>query len=79
MGNAQALLTQLQSGNYSRSLFRKLGQYAVPVYPDHLQKLTNAGAVQKIADDFWVLADLRSYDEHTGLSMDVESGSAWFI
>ena len=79
LGNAQALLTQLQSGNYSRSLFRKLGQYAVPVYPDHLQKLTNAGAVQKIADDFWVLADLRSYDEHTGLSMDVESGSAWFI
>lgn len=79
LGEAKALIDQLQSGNYSRSLFRKLGQYAVPVYPDHLQKLTSAGAVQKIADDFWVLADFRCYNEHTGLSMDVESGSAWFI
>ena len=79
LGEAKALIDQLQSGNYSRSLFRKLGQYAVPVYPDHLQKLTNAGAIQKISDDFWVLADLRCYDPCTGLTMDVESGSAWFI
>lgn len=79
LGAAQSLIAQLQSGNYSRSIFRKLGQYAVPVYPEHLQKLINAGAVQKVADDYWVLADLRCYNEHTGLSMDVESGSGWFI
>ena len=79
LDKAKALISQLQSGIYSRSLFRRLGQYAVPVYPEHLQKLVNAGAVQKIDDDLWVLADLRCYNEHTGLSMDVESGSAWFI
>lgn len=79
LGEAKALIDQLQTGNYGKALFRKLGHYAVPVYPEHMQKLINAGAIQKISDDFWVLAYLRCYDEHTGLSMDVESGSAWFI
>ena len=73
------LVEQLRSGWRSKTLFRKLGQYGVPVYPDHLQRLESAGAVQRLDEDIWVLADLRCYDDKMGLSMDVESGQAWII
>lgn len=73
------LIEQLRGRWRSKTLFRKLGQYGVPVYPDHLQKLESAGAVQQLDDGIWVLADLQCYDDKMGLSMDVESGQAWFI
>lgn len=73
------LVEQLRSGWRSKTLFRKLGQYGVPVYPDHLQRLDSAGIVQQLDEDIWVLTDLRCYDNKTGLSMDVESGKAWII
>lgn len=78
-GAGDTLITQLRAGWRSKSLFRKLGQYGVPVYPQHLQKLEAAGAVQQLDEGLWILADLRCYDEKTGLAMDVESGAAWFI
>lgn len=78
-GEGAALVEQLRDGWRSRALFRKLGQYGVPVYPEHLQRLQAAGAVQQPDENLWVLTDLRCYDEKTGLSMDVESGQAWFI
>ena len=78
-GAGAALVEQLQTGWHSRALFRKLGQYGVSVYPQHLQKLELAGAVQQLDEDAWVLTDLRCYDAHKGLAMDVESGAAWFI
>ena len=73
------LVEQLRPGWRSKTLFRKLGQYGVPVYPDHLQRLDSAGIVQQLDEDIWVLTDLRCYDNKTGLSMDVESGKAWII
>ena len=78
-GEGATLIEQLRAGRRSRALFRKLGQYCVPVYRDHLQKLQSAGAVQQLDNGLWVLTDLRCYDEKTGLALDVESGQAWFI
>ena len=77
-GGGAALIEQLRAGWRSRALFRKLGQYGVPVYPEHLRKLQSAGAVQQLDDGLWMLVDSRCYDEKTGLAMDVESGQAWF-
>lgn len=73
------LIDQLRAGWRSKTLFRKLGQYGVPVYPDHLRRLESAGAVQQLDDGIWVLADLRCYDDKMGLSMDVENGQAWIV
>ena len=75
----EALIARLREGGRSRSLFRQLGRYGVPVYPDHLKRLQAAGAVQQLDEEVWILTDLRRYDEHTGLTMDVETGAAIMI
>ena len=74
-----ALIDQLRRGEVSRALFRQLGQFAVNIYPDHLQKLLSAGAVEAAGDDMYILTDLRLYDRETGLSLDVETGQGWFV
>ena len=73
------LTESLRRGAVSRTLFRRLGQFAVNVYPDHLQKLLSAGAVEAIGDDMYILTDLRLYDRETGLSLDIETGQGWFV
>lgn len=78
-GEGKELTDQLRTGWRSRSLFRKLGQYGVPVYPDHLHRLEQAGAVQQLDTDLWVLEDLHCYHDKTGLALDVETGQAWFV
>ena len=73
-----ALVEKLREGWRSRGLFRKLGQYGVPVYSEQLQRLRGVGAVEQLDDGIWALTDPRCYEEKTGLSMDVESGQAYF-
>ena len=73
------LAESLRRGEVSRTLFRRLGQFAVNIYPDHLQKLQAAGAVEAVGDDMYLLTDLRLYDRETGLSLDVETGQGWFV
>lgn len=79
VGEGAQLAESLRRGAFSRSLFRRLGQFAVSIYPDHLQKLQAAGAVEAVGDDMYLLSDLRLYDRETGLSLDVETGQGWFI
>ncbi|WP_394964982.1 CRISPR-associated endonuclease Cas3'' [Candidatus Allofournierella excrementigallinarum] len=73
------LLTALRQGNGGRSLYRKLGQYSVTVYPEHLAALHAAGAVEAAAGEVWILTDDTLYSHETGLSLDVEAGKAWMI
>lgn len=74
----QSLIDQLRAGNSSRSLYRQLGQYAVNVYPNHLQNLLDAGAAEPLAGDNYVLTDLSLYSHDTGLTLQVETGKALF-
>lgn len=74
----QALIDQLRAGYSSRSLYRKLGQYAVNIYPDHLQSLLDAGAAEPLAGDSYILTDLSLYSRDTGLALQVETGKALF-
>ena len=73
------LLAALWEGNGSRSLYRKLGQYGVTVYPEHLAALHAAGAVETLDGEDWVLTDTTLYNRETGLALDVETGKAWMI
>lgn len=74
----QSLIDQLRAGNSSRSLYRQLGQYAVNIYPNHLQNLLDAGAAEPLAGDNYVLTDLSLYSHDTGLTLQVETGKALF-
>ena len=72
----QSLIGQLRAGYSTRSLYRQLGQYAVNIYPDHLQNLLDAGAAELLAGDSYVLTDLSLYSRDTGLALPVETGKA---
>lgn len=76
---AASLLEPLRAGTGSRSLYRRLGQYGVTVYPRHLEALQAAGAVEALDKDTWILQDLSLYDRRTGLTLDVPAGQGWMI
>ncbi len=84
-GEGAALLQRLQDGECSKSLYRKLGRYAVSVYDKHFQALYNAGALLTAQDvpmldgDSAILTDLTLYSETMGLSLEPEAGKAEFI
>ncbi|NLO85172.1 MAG: CRISPR-associated helicase Cas3' [Clostridiales bacterium] len=77
-GQGAELIKQLRCAEYDRMLFRKLGRYSVNVYPDHLQELLAAGAVECV-DEQYILIDADAYDDTLGLKLDVESGKGWMI
>ena len=84
-GEGAALLQRLQDGEYSKSLYRKLGRYAVSVYDKHFQALYNAGALLTAQDvpsldgDSAILTDLTLYSGTMGLSLEPETGKAELI
>ena len=78
-GEGKSLVESLRAGFISRSLFRKLGQYAVNVYPDHLKRLLDAGTIQVTESGAYILTDKDLYHSSTGLALDVEMGKGWFM
>lgn len=73
------LFNDLRAGKTSRALYRRLGQYGVSVYPNHLEALRAAGALADLDGAGWLLTDATLYDRTTGLKLDVETGKAWMI
>ena len=79
LDQGEALVERLYRGERSRTLFRKLGQYSVNVYPQQLAALREVGAVQSIdGGALYVLADPRRYDSALGLTLD-QTETALFI
>ncbi len=70
----EELVRRLQAGQGGRTLYRQLGQYAVNIYPEHLENLLAAGAVEPVDENGYVLTDMNLYDRNTGLQLDVETG-----
>ncbi len=68
------LVEKLRAGQFSRTLYRKLGQYSINIYPEHLNKLLDAGAAEPADGSGYVLTDPALYDRSTGLTLDVETG-----
>ena len=79
VGNGEALVSRLLSGEHSRNLFRQLGQYGVSVYQQHFAALDEAGALEIVPDGAAVLRDVSLYSQQTGLSLDVDFGKGLFV
>lgn len=73
------LIEQYRQGMRSRQLFRELGQYSVSVYEQHLSKLLQAGDVEQLDDESYLLINPSLYDEKTGLSMYADFGKGLWI
>lgn len=78
-GEGKELIERLEKFGPSRSLMRKLGEYAVSVYDGQFSELERLGAVRKISDDIAVLTTLNYYDEQTGLNLSPEGGEAFMF
>lgn len=70
----------LKLGVANRDAMRRLSQYSVGVYENHLKNLLQAGSVERIkqADELFVLVDPESYGEKTGLAFKGETGDGVF-
>ena len=66
------IISQLRSGQATRNLFRKLGQFGVNVYPNQLQALRLAGVVSFLPSGDAILEDSSLYDPVFGLQPDAE-------
>lgn len=72
LDEAVPLIEQLRSGQVSRELFRKLGQYGVALYPEQFQKLLDAGVLICLPSGDGILEDISFYDPVYGLQPDAE-------
>lgn len=79
VGEGAKLCEVLRHGIPSRTLLRKLGRYSVECYPDHFNKLDDAGALELLENGSAILTDLNLYSHTTGLSMDIETGIGLFF
>ena len=78
------LVERLCNGECSRSLYRQLGHFSVQIYHDHFLKLFDAGALL-LADESngldnrsAVLIEPSLYNDQTGLSLQADSGQAFW-
>lgn len=76
--DAASIAEAFRQGRFTRSLFRKAGQYMVNVYPQHFQALQEAGDIELISDEVAVLINEALYEEGTGLSLQADAGKALF-
>ncbi|MFV0350912.1 MAG: CRISPR-associated helicase Cas3' [Oscillospiraceae bacterium] len=68
------LTETLKKGVPTRSLMRKLGQYAVGVYKQHFNQLLQTGAIEIIGQNAGILNDVSLYNNKTGLSFAITYG-----
>ena len=73
------LIERLRSGERNRNLYRQLGQYGVSVYEQHFNALDRGGDLERLEDGSVILSNLGLYSEHTGLSLEADSGKGLFI
>lgn len=71
----QEELANLRSDCATRGDMRRLGRWAVNVYPQHFDKLRMAGALECPADGrYGILMDDRQYDRQCGLALEPDCG-----
>ncbi|MDO4565563.1 MAG: CRISPR-associated helicase Cas3' [Clostridia bacterium] len=79
LSNGKSLTDELINSRPTKSLMRKLGQYAVGVYENHYKQLLNIGVIEPIAENAGILRDLTLYSENTGLAFGTDEGKGIFI
>lgn len=79
IGDGMELTKRIKSGEHSRALYRRAGQYCVNVYDQHYRELLSAGDIEPISDDSAVLINPELYNAKTGLSLTADAGKGLFI
>ena len=64
---ADSLISDIRTGKDNRETWRGVQKYTVSVYENRLKSLLNAGALEIIADEVWLLKDGKFYNNMDGL------------
>lgn len=72
-------IRRIQSGIAMRGDVRKLAPYSVSVYERDARELLDAGAIEKLGDEMFLLLDASRYKEKTGLDTTVVGGEGLFL
>lgn len=84
-GEGATLCGRLERNDIDRTLFRRLGKYAVNVWPKHLRQLISAAFVESVGhgaspeEDCFILRDMSLYSSRLGLSVDAATVDGIFI
>lgn len=73
------LLEELRQGQYSRRLFRRLGQHGVAVYPGHIEALDRGGHLERVDESTIILRSTDLYSQETGLTLEPVEGQALLV
>ncbi len=79
IGEGATLLARLRTGERSRALYRRLGQYGVGLYPAQYKELCEAGIVELLPDGSAVLQNMGRYDPAVGLVLDAAENQEWTL
>ena len=72
------LVERLRGGEVSRSLFRQLRRYGVPIPAYQFQALYQAGDIELVTPQAGILLNLSLYDPESGFSPKAEEGKGLF-
>lgn len=72
-------VSKLRKGDHSPQVYRKLNQFAVNIYPQHFQALTQANDLEMVSPDTAILTNLGLYSNNTGLSLEADNGKGLFV
>lgn len=70
---------RLGRGEVWKGDLRRIARYSVSVYKNTRDSFAALGIIRAVADDTYVLADERYYQEETGLEPNAEGGDALFF
>lgn len=71
---AQNLIQRLKNGEYNQKIVREIGQYCVNVYEKDFQELLQAGLLNEIIPDLYILNHSEIYSEEEGLVIHKRRG-----
>ena len=74
----QELVEEIRAGEINRKVMRQVGPYIIHVYPQHFQKLWEAGDIELVQKDFAILINPKIYSENTGISLEGDFGKGLF-
>lgn len=73
------IIGKIHSGVVLKSDIRKLSKYTVSLYDNDFNKYKSEGLLEEVAENIYVLSDMKQYSEYSGLNINPTFGNAIYL